>query len=140
MITKAIERALHVMAQRDWDSIYWAIDLHGCCLKSNYQNGNYAWISDSAKEALRVISSIKENKIILWSSAHNYEQPAIISFFENEGIKIFDFNKNDEVENTSTGCFDQKFYFSVLIDDKAGFDYSIDWDNIIEFYTMLQNR
>ena len=136
MITKAIARAYRVMHERNWDTIYWAVDLHGVCLKSNYENGGYEFINEEAKIGLQHISMREENKIILWSSCHDHEKQAIIDFFADNAIHVDHFNVNPDEANTKTGCFDQKFYFSVLLDDKAGFDPDEHWAEIIEYYEM----
>jgi hypothetical protein len=132
MIAKAINRAYEVMIERKWDTIYWAIDLHGVCLKSNYENGGYEFINAAAREGLRTIASLPESKIILWSSCHDHEKPAIIDFMAENGINVHYFNENPDEKNTKTGCFDQKFYFSILLDDKAGFDPDVHWDELID--------
>jgi hypothetical protein len=134
MLLDAIQRSYDIMEKRGWDTIYWAVDLHGVCLVSNYEQGGYTWINDTAARALRMIAAQPENKIILWSSAHEEEQPTIIEFFKSHGIDVLAFNANPLEKNTKTGCFDKKFYFSVLLDDKAGFDPDKDWDEIISFY------
>jgi hypothetical protein len=131
MIAKAIQRAYKTMRERNWDTVYWAIDLHGVCLKSNYDNGGYTWINDATVAGLLAISMRPESKIILWSSCHDHEKQAIIDFFAQHGIKVAHFNTNPDEQNTKTGCFDQKFYFSVLLDDKAGFDPDVDWYGVI---------
>lgn len=137
-IIKAIERAYAVMKERNYENIYWAIDLHGVCLKSNYKSGNYKWINEDVKECLQLISSLKENKIIIWSSCYPKE------WWENIGDWLskqiyhdFLFNYNPYIQNTDTGCFDRKFYFSILLDDKAGFDPDTDWKLIYEY---LKNK
>jgi len=131
MIHTAIARAYQIMDERNWDTIYWAIDLHGVCLKSNYENGGYSFINNAAVQGLQAISARKENKIILWSSCHDHEKKAIIDFMWLHGINVRYFNENPDEKNTKTGCFDQKFYFSVLLDDKAGFNPETDWYAVI---------
>lgn len=133
-IIKAIDRAYKTMSERQWETIYWAIDLHGVCIKSNYEQGGYEWINDHCVEALKLISSRKESKIILWSSVYDEEKTAIAEFFYKEGIAIWGFNTNPWENNTNVSCFDEKFYFSVLLDDKAGFDPVSDWRAIIEYF------
>jgi hypothetical protein len=131
MIGKAIDRAFQTMIERNWNKIYWAIDLHGVCLKSNYENGGYTFINDKVLPGLLTIQSVPESRIILWSSCHDHEKPAIVEFFDSHGIQVHHFNENPEEKSTKTGCFDQKFYFSILLDDKAGFDPDTDWDELI---------
>lgn len=118
----ALPRAYSVMKERGWDTVYWAVDLHGTVIKSNYESGTYTYISEEAKEALQAISALPETKLILWSSMYGPDQANIMALFKCDGIKVDWFNENPDAENTDTGCFNQKFYFSVLVDDKAGFD------------------
>lgn len=134
MIIKAIERAYAVMQQRNWDTVYWAIDLHGVCFRSTYEQGGYKFVNDDAVRALQKISSKKESKIILWSSCHLSEQPQIVKYFQENGIRVHYFNENPEVKNTHTGDFTHKFYFSILLDDKAGFDPDSDWAAILAYF------
>ena len=136
-IIKSIERAYSLLQERNWDTIYWAIDLHGTCIKSNYVSGEYEWINEDAKECLQLISKLPENVTILYSSCYTKETSKIINFFNNYGIYPNYFNNNPEISNTETGCFDTKFYFSVLLDDKAGFDPDTDWKLIYEY---LKNK
>lgn len=136
-IVKAVAKAYAVMQARNWDTVYWAVDLHGVCLKSNYQTNSYEWINEAAKRALKVISSLPESKIILWSSVYTNEMHNIIEFFNKEGINIHGFNKNFHENSNDVSCFEEKFYFSVLLDDKAGFDPDTDWD-AITYYLQTQ--
>ena len=137
-IIKAIKRAYQIKKERNWDTIYWCIDLHGVCLKSNYKNGEYEWINVDALECLQLISSLSESKIILWSSCYKSDKVLIKKLFELNDIKVLSFNSNKEVQNTNTGNFNEKFYFSVILDDKAGFDPDIDWREIYEYLNNKQ--
>jgi hypothetical protein len=74
---------------------------------------------------------VPDNRLILWSSCHPEEYSAIIGFLEQHGIAVDYFNENPEIENTPSGNFEKKFYFSILLDDKAGFDPETDWDEIL---------
>jgi len=134
MITTAINKAYRTAAAKKWDKIYWAIDLHDTCLRSTYGKGSYEWLGPWVIEALKAIAARPETVIILWSSVHADEEQDIIAFFAKEGIKVAYFNHNPEVANTASGNFDTKFYFNVLVDDKAGFDYDEDWDIIREYF------
>ena len=136
-IIKAIERAYQIKEERNWDTIYWCIDLHGTCIKSNYVSGEYEWINEDAKQCLQLIASLFESKIIIWSSCYSKEWKDLCSFFNKHNVAISWINSNPNIENTETGCFDDKFYFSVGIDDKFGFDSETDWREIYEY---LNNR
>ena len=136
-IIKSIERAYSLLQERSWDTIYWAIDLHDTCIKSNYVSGEYEWINEDAKRCLQLISKLPESKIILWTSCYDEELYGILSFFFKDEIIINFFNGNPNINSTKTGCFDKKFYFSILLDDKAGFDPDTDWKLIYEY---LKNK
>lgn len=137
MIVKAIERAYRVMAERGWDTIYWAVDLHGVCLKSNYEQGGYSWINEDSVRVLKLLSSRPETKIILWSSVFSEEMQPIIDFFNESEIDVYGFNCNLYEADTKVSHFGSKFYFSVLLDDKAGFDPDTDWRAIEDFVKKL---
>lgn len=138
-IVKSVAKAYAVMKERNWDTVYWAVDLHGVCLKSNYKTDSYEWINEAALRALKVIASLPESRIILWSSVHPEEMSNIIEFFREQGIVVHDFNKNIREKSNDVSCFDKKFYFSVLLDDKAGFDPDTDWDRISYYLQNYQN-
>ena len=142
MITRAIERAYQVLRERNWDTVYWAIDLHGTVLKANYEQGGYQFINQAAMYALQYLTRVPESKIILWSSMHDNDWRGVQHFFEENGIRVDYINENPEVSNTDTGNFTQKFYFSVLVDDKAGF-HPDDWTAVaktVERLTMQRLR
>lgn len=133
MIVNAIKRAYKIMEERNWDTIYYAVDLHGVCLESNYTTGTHTFVSEEAINTLRLIGSLKESKIIIWSSVHDKDKKAILDLFASHGIPVHGFNSNSTAADTATGCFKEKFYFSVLLDDKAGFDPDIHWAEITDY-------
>lgn len=130
-ILNAITRAYDVTLERDWDTIYWALDLHGTVLRSNYSNSEYEFINDQVVEALQFISNLPESRIIIWSSIHDRDWSDIRRLFVRNGIRIHYCNSNPEVKSTETGNFRQKFYFSIVVDDKAGFD-PASWTEVAE--------
>ncbi|MEG0870023.1 MAG: hypothetical protein RSD49_01610 [Hafnia sp.] len=129
MLNRAIERAYRIAQERNYNIVYWALDLHGTCIHSNYQQNTYNWINEDCLPALRSIAAHEETRIILWSSLHPDEIPNVVKFFEENGIKVFAVNENHSEGNTTTGNFDKKFYMSVIVDDKAGFDPE-DWQSV----------
>lgn len=137
MIERAIKRAYQVMRERDWDTVYWAVDLHGTVLNSNYEKGGYEFISDEVRDSLQFLTSLSETSIILWSSLHEDEWNSVSRFFADNGIRVDAINSNPAVPNTETGNFESKFYFSVLVDDKAGF-HPDEWALVVE--TVRQER
>lgn len=130
-ILKAIARAHRNAKERNEPIIYWAVDLHGVVFNSNYAKGGYQFTNPSAVEALRLISRVADYRLILWSSCHPDEYQSIIDFLASHNIAVDYFNENPEIGNTASGNFEKKFYFSILLDDKAGFDPVTDWDAIL---------
>lgn len=133
-IQDAVSHAYDVTIQRNWDTVYWCIDLHGTVIKSNYSNDSVEFIDDDwLIDALQQLSSFPETRIILWSSIFEMspQEMLIRDLFNKHNIRIDYINQNPEVKNTQTGCFNQKFYFSVLIDDKAGF-HPDEWFEVLQ--------
>lgn len=134
-IGHAIKRAYEVFRARKYDTVYFAVDIHGTIVKSNCNGIADDFYSD-AIYALKYLSSCPEIKIILWSSCFKQDYQKYIELLKDRGIRVDYFNENPECPSTKVGNFDSKFYFSVLIDDKAGFDPEQDWFEV-ESYTML---
>lgn len=130
-LLKAIDRAYRVSQERGWQRIYWSLDLHGTVLHGNYQQNTYEWIHPDIPGILKQLSDFDETYFILWSSLQPEEIPAVVQFFADAGIKVLSVNTNPLEANTKTGYFDAKFYTSIIVDDKAGFD-PADWQ-----YTLL---
>lgn len=137
MILKSIETAYKNFKERNFDKIYWCIDLHGTCLKNTYNETEFVWINQDVVEALKLISSRKECALIIWSSSHEKYISNVNDFFKKHNIQIDYINQNPEVENTKTGCFDKKFYLSIGVDDKFGFVPEVEWNDIINFYKNI---
>lgn len=128
-ILNAVIRAYNVAEERDWDVVYWSIDLHGTVLQSNYSNAEFVFIDDKVVPALQKIRALPETRIILWSSINAEDELKIRKLFEDNGIAVDYVNQNPEIVSTGTGNFDAKFYFSILVDDKAGFTPSM-WTSV----------
>lgn len=126
-----IKRAFDKARSRDWAFTYWAIDIHETILKPTYST---AWSTEfypNAKEALRLLSTRQDCKLILWSSMTNEQIPEYLQFFEVHEIFFDHVNGNHDVCDTKYASFSEKFYFNVLLDDKAGFDAESQWADVI---------
>lgn len=133
-IIKAIEKAYKKAEERGYDRIYYAIDVHDTILKSNYENGGYEFVNEDAKKCLRMFARHEEIRVILWSSLTENEKENVAIFLYDNGCYVDDINENTLELDTEYADFSQKFYFSVLLDDKAGFDPGTDWKAIMEWY------
>jgi hypothetical protein len=120
-ITRAIERAYNTAIERSWENIFWCVDLHGTVLKANYKNDSFEFYDDAVAKYLKEISDYPETKIILWSSIYDADLKLVLELFNQHSIAVEFVNENPVVPNSQTGNFTEKFYFSILVDDKAGF-------------------
>lgn len=140
MIDKAFDTALNKMKERNWDSISIAIDWHDTMCKSTY-NTNVAY--DFYPDALRTIKILSDDprfNLILYTSSY-FER--CITFTEalfSEHEIRFDFiNENPDIQNTEYGDFSKKFYYDILLDDKAGFEPYYDW-RAIRIYLLKEKN
>jgi hypothetical protein len=128
-----IEHAFHKVNSRKWPYVYWAIDVHDVIFKGTYKKNNegkvfYPW----AKEVLQNLTLNYRMKLILFTASH--EQPArdVISWLSENKIEIFALNENPDQLNTELCDFTRKFYFDILLEDKAGFEGWHDWFRIMK--------
>lgn len=140
MISDAILKAYTDKISRGWEYLYFLIDIHGTIAASTYTGVSKEYIPEAIK-CLQYLSSLPEIKLIFWSSCYLPDQQEYVSDMTKFGIRIDYFNKNPESQNTLTGCFDQKFYFNVGLDDKFGFNPKTDFkivESSVELYRMLK--
>lgn len=136
MTLKAIEKALELKESRNWDKIYIAIDIHDTIVEGNYKTNSIPTeFYPFAKETLQALTKREDVKLILFTSSHPHEIQRYIKFFEENEIHFDYLNENTDVytDTQGYGNYDKKFYFNVLIDDKAGFDPKLEWESIYWF-------
>lgn len=137
MITKSIIRCIHTAIAKGWEKTYWAIDIHGTIMIPNYKVGEitkeyYPW----AKEVLQLLSIRKDVVLLLYTCSYPHEIEEYLSLFCQDGIQFQYVNENPEVTDGGYGHYKNKFYFNILLEDKAGFDPHTDWESI---HTFLKN-
>lgn len=116
--------------QRGWDVVYIMVDIHGVILPSNYHKTSHLeFISEYTEQCLQYLSDQDDIKLILWSSSHQSEIDAITKWLRYHKIYFDAVNSNPFEENTDYADFSKKPYFSILLDDKAGFT-EYDWSEI----------
>lgn len=128
-LSTAIRTAARKAYERKWDKIYVAVDWHDVICKSNYsEDGAYEFF-DEAIPALQDASKNKQICLILYTSSYITVVEDFMRFCRSEhGINFDYFNCNPEVKNTNYGEFGKKFYYDLILDDKAGFEPEEDWD------------
>lgn len=123
--------------RKDWKYVYYAFDLHGTIVKPNYEAGNIPReFYPFAKEVLQMLSKRDDVVIYMYTCSHPHEQVQYLQFFKENGIDFKWVNKNPEVltDNKGYGYYEDKPYFNVLFEDKAGFDPMEDWEDIRDYF------
>lgn len=120
--------------------MYWAVDIHGTVLKPTYSDKGIATdFYPYAEQVLKMLSDNPDNVLIMFTSS----KPSTIDnygyFFTDRGIKFKYANSNPEIQNVGHGWFTNKFYFNVMIEDKAGFDPDVDWKDILDYHEREVN-
>lgn len=137
MITRAIETCLRTATEKRWNKTYWAFDIHGTILKPTYKPSEISTeFYPHAKEALQELSKRNDIVKILYTCSYPDEITQYLDYFECFGIRFDYVNENPEIADGGYGYYKDKFYFNVLMDDKAGFDGENDWLPIL---TLLKN-
>lgn len=134
MIRHAINTAFQKKRERGWDKwprMYWAIDLHDVIIKGTYTRNNEgrAFYPDG-KEVLQWLSGRKDMCMILYTSSHRDSIEDITRWLGDNGIRFDYVNCNPECANTQLCDFGSKFYFDIMLEDKAGFDGNWGWIEI----------
>lgn len=124
----SITHAFEKVASRGWPHVYWAIDIHDTIGKGTYKKNNegfdfYPW----AKDVLLNLSRNPKCKIIIYTASHTEPATKLIEWMQGHGIKIFALNANPDHNNNELCDFSKKFYFDILLEDKAGFQGWRDW-------------
>ncbi|MCC6643353.1 hypothetical protein IT411_01265, partial [Candidatus Peregrinibacteria bacterium] len=85
----------------------------------------------------KLLSDREDICLILYTSSHMDKAILYREKFAQLGINFVYINENPEAENSAYANFDQKFYFNVLFDDKAGFHPLKDWEVVYEYLKKL---
>lgn len=112
------------MAERHWDTLYVMVDAHGTLIRPGHDHVEFY---PCAVEVMKWFNHRKDFKVILWTSSHKSEIKMIVQACNEAGF-AFDFiNCNLAEKDSPRACFEKKFYFNIILDDKAGFEPEFDW-------------
>lgn len=137
MITRAIENAFRHRKERGWSKTYWAFDVHGTILIPNHRRDVISTeFYPYALEVMQLLSKRTDIVRILYTCSYPNEIEQYLDFFKKYGIHFHYVNSNPEVADGGYGYYKEKFYFNVLLEDKAGFSGDTDWKDIL---TVLAN-
>ena len=139
MLIDALRKEWIKKNDRGWDRLYIAVDLHDTLVASNY-DGLAQNFYPQGIDCLKMLSQRDDIVLILWTSSYGKDSMAYTMKLKEYGIDIKYINCNPLEENTKTGDFSRKFYFNILLDDKAGFVAETDWDVVHKFFTEHEGR
>ena len=139
MITTAILKSIKVAKRKGWDKVYWAFDIHETIILPNWKEGEIPTeFYPYAMEALKLISGREDIVMILYTCSHPHEIVKYLELFDGNGIHFKYVNENPEVVNMRYGCYDQKFYYNLLFEDKAGFNAKKEWAYVLRLLKKLK--
>ena len=118
---------------KGWPETYWCIDLHGTIIPSGKDSNDETDTMEfypHAKEVLQWLTNRKDIILILWTSTPLWRASLVKECLEKNGIHFDMFNQNYHAKDTPRSDFSKKFYFNVLLDDRAGFEPETDWTAI----------
>lgn len=128
-----IQRTFEMKKVKKWPEIYFCIDLHGTIIpsgKGSDDNTDTLVFYPDAKEVLQWMTSRKDVMMILWTSTPIERLEAVRAWLKKNDIIFTYINENPHAKNTPRSNFDKKFYFSVGLDDRFGFEPETDWTAI----------
>jgi hypothetical protein len=141
-VVNQIRRTFKVSFEKEWYETYWAFDVHGTILKPTYNlNEKDLEFYPYAKEALQKISSRKDIIMILYTSSYPHEIEKYLAFFRRNNIKFDHVNENPGISSNmgNFGFYEQKFYFNVLFEDKAGFNPDKEWKQVLDLMEYYES-
>lgn len=132
MIVPAIHKQFVVAKQRGWDRTYWAVDLHGTIIRPNYRDDELPTdYYEHALVAMQHLTARPDVILIMYTCSWPQEIERYLSKFKADGVRFDHVNENPEVASEGYGHYEDKPYFNVLLDDKAGFDPDVHWTEIL---------
>lgn len=135
MIIKAITKAFKEMEVKKWNKIYYYFDIHNTILYPDYNNTTTDFYP-YAKEVLNYLSSRNDIVMSLYTCSYPEEIERYQKFFRENNINFTYINRNPDVKNTQYGYYEDKPYFNVLFEDKAGFDAENDWLELKNYFKI----
>ena len=147
-IVQLFKDAIRKNRERGHDTLYVAVDVHGTIFRPSKQTHmilgdgadspheevcSYGVTPDyefypCARQVLRWMSDNPRIKLILWTSAMDVAK--LYDELKQADILVDNINHNPDFQFNSYADFSSKFYFDILLDDKAGFDAETDWERL----------
>ena len=124
-----IKRAFRRKKEKGWPKVYIAVDLHDTVITGTYNRMNVGAVPfPGAVEVLKRWTDREDICLILWTPSYLDAADAIRARFLTEhGVRFDLWNENTEVPSGDLCDFSKKWYFDILLEDKAGFEAATDW-------------
>ena len=136
IINKAFQKA----EAKGYENIFWAIDLHETIFQGDYVPGSPGTIfHNDMIDAMQLINELS-GIIILWTSSRGSTIYKAMQRLRSMDITVHFQNDNPKVHPDSLCSFYPKFYFDILLDDKAGFDMQTDWTEIKNILLTIKEK
>lgn len=144
-ISKQLQNAFLDAREKDYDHIVIAIDLHDTIINSDKYNkaissekevdiALFSSLFPQAVKALQKMSLRKDIQLMLFSGTKvTILQHICRILHEKFGIEFEHINEyvTDDPIPMSSQSFRNKPYYSIIWDDKGGFDPTFDWEDVI---------
>lgn len=134
-ILKVLERQYEKQMKNHWYETYWIVDMHGVITRPNHKvRLPKIDFYPFALRALSILSDREDIRLILYTSSYPDQRQNYIDQLAELGIEFDYINENPEIRSYEDfGYYEEKPYFDVYLDDKAGFDPEDEWVEIYEF-------
>jgi len=126
-----LERAFRHKRERGWDTVYITVDFHDVLFKGKYASDQDFELAPYAGSVMRWATLRPDIKLIAFTCSYARDFDRVNKWLEEHGIKFDYLNCNPECGDTKLASFERKFYFNIMLEDKAGFELEHDWLNII---------
>ncbi len=128
------------MYERNWDTLYFIVDVHEVILKPDYTKTASEYYP-LALETLQMLSDRPEICLIMWTASKEEDRKKYLDFFRKDGINFRYINENPEIAEVSEwGDYNTKMYANVGLDDKFAFDPELHWQEILNFYNQKNHE
>ena len=120
--------------EKEWFETYWAFDIHGTILVPTFRKDSYdSEFYPYAKETLQLLTKRDDIVLIISTSSYPEEIEHYQKVFKENNIHFKYINENPDIDSSkgNFGYYEDKFYFNVLIEDKAGFVPEEEWRPIL---------
>lgn len=142
-MTRCVHNMFFTSFKKEWFETYFVIDLHGTIIKKTYkQHDENVEYYPYAKELMQLLTKRKDIKLIMYTCSHPKEIEYYNSVFLKDGIIFDSFNENNDISsrNGNFGFYEKKFYFNIMMDDKAGFEPEVELEalyNLFLYYDKI---